>query len=128
MLRFAVLAVTLAATTAAHAFTSSNQMRVEAAGPVTFSVAARGGNFGAGDFWCAAGEYAHRRLRASEGARIWRLSEPPRRSGQPIVFSLDPTGRASRTGLAVLGPDDGSLSVASARSQCEVSRLLNHRF
>lgn len=127
MLRYALLAAALASAAPAHAFTSSNRMRVEATGPVTFSVKARGGNYGAADFWCAAGEYASRRLNARENVRIYRLSEPPRRSGQPIVFSLDPTGRASSTGLANLGRDDGSLSVASARNQCEVLRLLNER-
>ena len=128
MLRLVLLAATLAAATPAHAFFSSNQMRVEATGPVTFSVSARGGNLGATDFWCAAGEYADRRLRASGSSRIWRLSEPPRRGGQPVVFSLDPTGKASRSGLVVLGPDDGSLSVAAARNQCEVTRMMNRRF
>jgi hypothetical protein len=127
MLRLVLLAAALAAAAPAHAFSSSNRMRVEATGPVTFSVAARGGNYGAADFWCAAGEYASRRLNARENVRIYRLSEPPRRGGQPIVFSLDPTGRASSTGLATLGRDDGSLSVSSARNQCEVLRLMRER-
>ena len=128
MLRYAILAAALAAAAPAHAFTSSNRMRVEATGPVTFSVSARGGNYGASAFWCAAGEYAWRRLKAPNNARIYRLSEPPRRGGQPIVFSLDPTGKASRTGMAVIGTDDGSLSVSSARNQCEVNRLMNERW
>jgi hypothetical protein len=62
------------------------------------------------------------RLRASPGDRIWRLSEPPRRSGEGIRFSMSPEGRASRSGLAILGPDDASLSVAMAQQMCEVSR------
>jgi len=127
MLRIVLLVAAMAAAAPAHAFSSSNRMRVDATGPVTFSVSARGGNYGAADFWCAAGEYASRRLNARENVRIYRLSEPPRRSGQPIVFSLDPTGRASRTGLSTLGQDDGSLSVSAARNQCEVLRLLNQR-
>jgi hypothetical protein len=110
----------------ASAWTASNGFRVTATGPATFEVAWRGGPTGAIDFWCAAGEYAWRRLRASNNARIYRLSEPPRRGGAPIVFSLDPTGRASRTGLAVVGGDDGSLSVASARNQCAASRALRN--
>ena len=83
-----------------------------------FRDAETGGNYGASDFWCAAGWYAWRVLHVANNVRIYRLSEPPRRGGQPIVFSLDPTGKASRTGLAVIGPDDGSLSVASARALC----------
>jgi hypothetical protein len=128
MIRLILIAAALAAASPANAFTTSNQMRVEAVGPVTFSVKAAGGQNGAIDFWCAAGEYAWRRLNASNNARIFRLSEPPRRGGQPIVFSLDPTGKASRTGLAVIGRDDGSLSVASARNQCAAARSLNERF
>ena len=127
MLRYVLLAAALAAAAPAQAFTSSNRMRVDATGPVTFSVASRGGNYSAADFWCAAGEYADRILNARQNTRVWRLSEPPRRSGQPVVFSLDPAGRASRTGLSVLGTDDGSLSVASARNQCQLLRDLNDR-
>lgn len=127
MLRYALLAAALATAAPAHAFTSSNRMRVEPTGPVTFSVSARGGNYGAADFWCAAGEFADRRLNATGSTRIFRLSEPPRRGGQPIVFSLDPAGRASSTGLGTLGRDDGSLSVSSARNQCEVLRLMRER-
>jgi hypothetical protein len=127
MLRLVLLAAALAAAAPAQAFTSSNRMRVEPTGPVTFSVSARGGNYGAADFWCAAGEYADRRLNARQNTPIFRLSEPPRRSGQPVVFSLDPTGRASSTGLATLGRDDGAMSVAAARNQCEVLRLMRER-
>ena len=127
MLRYVLLAAALVAAAPAHAFISSNRMRVDATGPVTFSVTARGGKYGAIDFWCAAGEYAWQRLRAPNNARIYRLSEPPRRSGEAIVFSLDPTGKASRTGLAVIGTDDGSLSVASARTQCAAVRGLDRR-
>jgi hypothetical protein len=124
MRRFVLLAAALATAAPAHAYTTSNRMRVEATGPVTFSVSATRGQSGAVEFWCAAGEYASRWLGAPNNARIWRLSEPPRRGGQPIVFSLDPAGRASDTGLVTFGQDDGSLSVSSARQQCEVARQL----
>ena len=128
MIRPILIAAALAAATPASAFTSSNGMLVEAVGPVTFSVRARGGNLGASDFWCGAGEYTKRRLNAAHNTRIFRLSEPPRRGGQPIVFSLDPAGRASSTGLGSIGRDDGSLSVAAALQQCQVSRMLNQNF
>jgi hypothetical protein len=111
----------------ALAFVTSNGFSVRGVGPVTFEVAARGSRTGPTDFWCAAGEYAWRRLHASTGARIYRLSEPPRRGGETIIFSLSPEGKASRTGLAMLGRDDGSLSVASALNQCEVGRQLRNR-
>jgi hypothetical protein len=124
MLRSMILVGSLALATPASAWKASNGYEVTAVGPVTFEVAWRGGPTGAIDFWCAAGEYAWQRLRAANNARLYRLSEPPRRAGAPILFSLDPTGKASRTGLAVVGGDDGSLSVASARNQCAASRAL----
>jgi hypothetical protein len=124
ILRVILIAAALFVATEAAAFRSNNGFEVRADGPVTFSVWWRGGSTGAVEFWCAAGEYAWRQLNAASNARIYRLSEPPRRSGQPIVFSLDPTGRASSTGLIVLGGDDGSLSVSSARNLCEAARYL----
>ena len=42
------------------------------------------------DFWCAAGNYAARKLGARSATRVYRISEPPRRAGQGIRFSLDP--------------------------------------
>ena len=45
----------------------------------------------------------------------------------PFRFSLDPAGKASRTGLNSVGADDGSLSVASAKNQCEVARQMKQR-
>jgi hypothetical protein len=76
------------------------------------------------DFWCAAGNYAARKLGARSATRIYRISEPPRRAGQGIRFSLDPAGHASSTELGRVGNDDGSLSVASAKNQCELARQL----
>jgi hypothetical protein len=76
------------------------------------------------DFWCAAGSYAARKLGARSTTRVYRISEPPRRAGQGIRFSLDPAGAASRTELNVIGEDDGSLSVGSAKNQCEVARQM----
>jgi hypothetical protein len=120
----ALVGALLLAAAPAAAFISSNGFLVTATGPVTFEVRARGSRVGAIDFWCAAGEYAWIKLRASNNMRIYRLSEPPRRGGQPVFFSLNPEGKASRTGLAVIGGDDGSLSVASARNQCAAIRAL----
>jgi hypothetical protein len=128
ILRATVLVAALfAATEASAAWRASNGYEVKPEGPVTYSVWWRGGGTGAIDFWCAAGEYAWQRLRASNNARIYRLSEPPRRGGQPVFYSLDPTGKATWTGLAQIGGDDGSLSVAAARNQCAAARILRQR-
>jgi hypothetical protein len=128
ILRAAILVAALFAATEASAFRATNGFEVKAEGPVTFSVWWRGGGTGAIDFWCAAGEYAWRRLNAANNARIYRLSEPVRRAGQPVFYSLDPTGAASSTGLAVVGGEDGSLSVATARNQCAAARILRKTY
>jgi hypothetical protein len=118
MTRITLTAVLLLAALPAQAFLATNDLVVEADGPVSFHVPYRGAS-GAPAFWCAAGDYAARVLGASPADRVWRLSEPPRRSGEGIRFSLAPEGRASGTGLAALGPDDASLSVAHALMLCE---------
>lgn len=74
-------------------------------------------------FFCAAGDYVKRRLRASGSTSIFRISEPPRRSGEGLRFSVDPTGAASRTGVIVLqstGPAN-SFSVSSGLVFCDQS-------
>jgi hypothetical protein len=75
-------------------------------------------------FFCAAGDYVKRRLRASGSTPIYRLSEPPRRSGEGLRFSLDPVGATMRTGVIVLqsvGPAN-SFSVNNGLVFCEQSR------
>ncbi|RVW00001.1 hypothetical protein EKE94_02130 [Mesobaculum littorinae] len=116
-------ATVLAATPALAGFQAENALYVEPAGNTSFDVPYRGGRAGASDFWCAAGDYVIRGLNAAPGTRIWRVSEPPRRSGQGIRFSLSPDGAASRSGLLTLfGQGDASLSAAHARALCEASR------
>jgi hypothetical protein len=97
-------------------------MNVEATGPVTFAVTVRGGGSGPADFWCAAGEFASRVLNASNSTQIYRISEPPNRGGVPVVFSLDPTGKASSSGLSGGSNDGGSASVGKTRGLCEAAR------
>ncbi len=117
MFRLALIASLLAAAPA-QAFIASNGLVVEAEGADTFYVPYRGQS-GAPSFWCAAGEYAQRKLGAGGTDLLWRLSEPPRRSGQGIRFSLNPAGHASSTGLFSFGSKDGSLTVAFAQRLCE---------
>jgi hypothetical protein len=105
---------------------AASGLPVQAVNATTFDVLYRGEAMEQ-DFWCAAGNYAARKLGAKSATRIYRISEPPRRAGQGIRFSLDPAGKASRTGLNSVGADDGSLSVASAKNQCEVARQMKQR-
>ncbi len=68
--------------------------------------------------WCAAGDYAIHILGVDASTQIWRTSEPPRRAGQGISFSLAPDRAASKSGLIQFGPDDAALSAAAASAFC----------
>jgi hypothetical protein len=123
-----LLAAAMLLAAPALAFVAPNRLPVQPAGsdPNTFTVGYRGNANGDIDFWCAAGAYANSQLNAASTARIYRISPPPRRAGQGITFSMNPAGAASSTGLATVGGrSDGSMTVASARQQCQVSRQLN---
>ncbi|MCR8725436.1 hypothetical protein [Frigidibacter sp. ROC022] len=118
----APLCLSLAAALPAAAFTAENGLVVSSNGGV-ISVPFRGKS-GATDFWCAAGDYVIRGLHMAPTTRVWRLSEPPRGSGEGIDFALSPDGAASSTGLAKLGGDPASLTAAHAQSFCKRGRIL----
>jgi hypothetical protein len=105
----------------AQAFTASNSLEVTASGAAGFTVA-YGGPSGPSDFWCAAGDFAIQKLGQQPSTRIYRVSEPPRRSGEGIRFSLDPESAAHSTGLLIVGAKGGSLTAAMAQSFCEIRR------
>lgn len=88
----------------AMAFSAVNGQRVEQLDANRFIVKWRGQS-GDAAFWCAAADYARRGLSLPAQARIWRISEPPRKRGQGIVFSTSPEGAASRTGITTLNTD-----------------------
>ena len=105
----------------ASAFTAQNGLVISPDGTGDFAIAYRGPS-GAGEFWCAAGDYAIRDLRLSPTRIIYRTTEAPRRSGAPMRFSLDVTKAAEKTGIAQLGADDAGFSAATAQSFCEFRR------
>ncbi len=119
-MRHVFLAALLLATPAG-AFTAQNGLVVNAEGADAFIVPWRGKS-GPADFWCAAGDYAIRKLHLAPTATIWRASEPPRRSGEAIRFTLRADQAASSTGLVILGAEGAGLSAASAQSLCEFRR------
>jgi hypothetical protein len=119
-MRHAFLAVLLLATPAG-AFTAQNGLVVTAEAGDAFTVPWRGKS-GAADFWCAAGDYAIRKLGLAPTATIWRASEPPRRAGEGIRFTLRADQAASSTGLIILGAEGAGLSAASAQALCELRR------
>ncbi|WP_444666749.1 hypothetical protein [Cereibacter changlensis] len=112
----AALALTGALTVPAHAFRAQNDLIVDGSG-TEFHVQASPGQ-GASQSWCAAGDYVIRDLGIAPTTRIWRTSEPPRRQGQGVSFSLTPEGAASKTGLLVLGAEGASLTAAFAQQHC----------
>ncbi len=118
---FAFLAGLLALAAPASAFTAQNGLIVRPEGAEDFTVPWRGRS-GAADFWCAAGDYAIRKLHLSPTATIFRASEPPRRSGEGVRFTLRPERAASSTGLVVLGATGAGLSAGSAQALCEFRR------
>lgn len=114
--------VSLGLAAPAAAFTAVNGLTVQPLADGRFNVPWRGQS-GDAAFWCAAADYAQRRLGLPSASRVWRISEPPRRQGQGIVFSISPEGAASRSGLISFNTDgskpDASLSIAAALVHCE---------
>lgn len=111
------LAAALVCASPASAFLATNGMRVEQRGPTDF-VVPFSGQSAARAFWCAAAEFGARRLDLAPGARIYRASEPPRRSGEGIAFTLDPRRAAASTGTIKLGGPPAAYTVAHARLFC----------
>ena len=120
-MRIAALLLALGLAAPASAFTAQNGLIVQPDGPAAFTVPWRGKS-GPADFWCAAGDFAVRKLHLSPAALIYRASEPPRRSGEGIRFTLHAEDAASGTGLAVLGARGAGLSAGHAQSFCEIVR------
>lgn len=120
-MRLAALFLALTLATPASAFTAQNGLIVRPDGADGFTVPWRGKS-GPVDFWCAAGDYAVRKLHLSPTALVYRASEPPRRSGEAIRFTLRAEAAASATGLAVLGARGAGLSAGHAQSFCELVR------
>lgn len=114
------LALLLATTNAAtsKSYIARNGMLVHASGP-NHIVVPMSGAAGNTDFWCAAGDYVRSILRVPNKQILYRLSEPPRAKGQPIVFSLSPDGAATSTGVTVFGgPGGGGMTVGLATGFC----------
>lgn len=114
----------LSATLPASAFLSSRNYVVQPVGGPRFEVRPRG-RLSDQEAWCAAGEFVSRGL-GQMTARIWRISPPPRPSGQGIVFSTSPEGAARSTGLATIGGGN-SMSASAAMAICNGLKNTNRR-
>lgn len=115
MLRTTTLVALLAFAAPANAFLAQNGLVVEPRGGTDFTVPYTIASSPRA-FWCAAGDYAIRVLKLPKATRIYRTSPPPRRSGQGMNFSLDPS-RATHPGLVRIARSPG-LTAAYARFQC----------
>lgn len=120
-MRYMLLLLALTLSTAAFGFTAQNGLIVQPEGPEAFSVPWRGKS-GPADFWCAAGDYAIRSLHLAPSATIYRASEPPRRAGEAIRFTLRADQAASSSGLARLGGHPAGLSAGASQAFCEFER------
>lgn len=122
MIRHAAIAAAtlLALALPVQAFTARNGLVVDARPDGSFEVPYRGLS-GSSDFWCAAGDYVVRHLSLPASTRIYRLSSPPRRSGQGVIFSLSPEG-AKKPGLFLLS-GSRSVSASHARALCDAKAL-----
>lgn len=99
----------------AHAYRTNDGYRISGDAS-SFTVDYKPGS-AARDYWCAAGEFALRRLQQNPTVDIYRLSPRPLSRGEGMTFSLYPEGAIDTTGIAVF-PDDGSLSAGFADSLC----------
>ena len=125
MFRLAAAAVSAALLTASPlwAWTSVDGFRVSPQSEGRCEVTARPG-LSAAEAWCAAGSYAVQRLGLPMQTRIWRTTATPRRAGQGVGFALSPEAGVAKTGLLMIGKDDGSLSVAFAQQFCWGNRTI----
>jgi len=82
--------VFLASALPAAAFTAANGMAVASDGARSFVVAPARGKSSTTDYWCAAGDFAIRRLGLRPSTRLYRMTPGSGRNG--IRFSLDAQG------------------------------------
>lgn len=106
----------------AEAYYARNNFVVEQISPVQMVVYPRSG-LNPIDAWCAVGDYVITMLDMPVATKIWRISEPPRKRGEGIVFSLTDEGAASTSGLNTLGEHPLYVTAAAGRAFCPQSIL-----
>ncbi len=102
----------------AAAFVAANGLLVEQRSDGSIFVPLRGRSADK-SFWCAVGDFVSNGLQMPGGTRIYRLSAPPRKQGDGILFSLSPEGASEKTGITVYGSGPkNSISAAMAFAFC----------
>lgn len=104
----------------AMAFTAKNAARVTG-NSEQIVVASRSGLSDA-ESWCAAGDFVIRSLHMPAGTQVYRVSPPPRKPKEAVVFSLSAKGASAKTGLNTLGGAANSVSAGHAQSLCKQGR------
>lgn len=112
-----MLALVLLVTSAvgASAWTATNGMNVTSDGARSFVVAPLQGMNSSTDYWCAAGDFAIRRLGLRPSTRLFRMTSGSGRNS--VRFSLDETGSVP-SGVTVFGSKDSGLSASLAQVYC----------
>lgn len=118
MVRFLLLLSLLASP--AMAFQARNDAQVT--GTAAEIVVASRPGLSSAESWCAGGDFVIRALGQPASTPLYRITPPPRRAGEAVIFSLSPEGAADRTGLLQIGAPDASLSAAHAQALCRVGR------
>ena len=113
-MRILTFIAALAIISPADAFTYDLRFRVTQSSTTDFTVEFKS-RAALTDYWCGAGRHVTNTLGMPDRTRVYRLSPPPRKSGQGISFTLDAARSAGVTGLTTFGgPQDGSMSAGGA--------------
>lgn len=116
-MRALTLLTVLAIASPAHAFLSEPRLRITQTSASDFTVEYNS-LADLTDYWCAAGNFVTNTMGLPDRTRVYRLSPPPRKTGQGISFTLDADRSAGTTGLTTFGgPQDGSMSAGGAYAQ-----------
>jgi hypothetical protein len=116
MFRPMLIAALMLGAAPAHAYLAQNDLRVEGRSN-GFEVLASPG-MGPSRAWCAAGDYVVVILGMPSTTPVWRVSPPPRKPGEGIMFALSAAGASTDTGLAQFGQTDATLTAGAAQALC----------
>ena len=121
VLRALLAAVLLLAPLAAHAARSPTGLVVNADATVANGIAVRQmAGRGAIDVWCAAGDFARRRLGAANGAELVLL-RPSTGGGSTVTFQVGGQGQGAGSNVSVQSAGE-SRSVAEAAALCRPAK------
>ena len=104
----------------AGAWTASNHHKVAPVSDTAFEVVGRPGSAGQ-EYWCAAGEYAHRVLKAKVVQRIYLVRGPaPAQTAnwnRAVLFSLTPPATGDTSAMIRLSVKQVGSNLSSALAQ-----------